>query len=575
MTAQITGDDPKQALNVDVTGVEELRLVVDSNGSPDFDSSAWADARLAKIIPPQAPVYVSDLTPVGTPVNGWGPYEVDTNNGGQAAGDGGPIRIADTTYEKGLGVHARSDIAFALNGQYERFLSDVGLQYPGDSRGNVIFEVYGDGILLGSSGPVTIDSPQSLDINVSGVNELRLVVDGNGSVDFDSSVWADARVIPNPNPVVTMFVSDLAPVGTPINGWGPYEVDTNNGGQAAGDGGPIRIGDSTYQKGLGVHSYSDISFALGGEYDRFLSDVGLQFPGDSRGNVIFEVYGDDVLLGSSGPVTIDSPQSLDINVSGVNELRLVVDGNGSVDFDSSVWANARVTTETGPGPGGDPPGDILGAEVVVDGRTLRLLPYTLADADLDTRLTEADAQAVADGWGPQPVDASFEDWVRAGDFNLNGITDELDWDMLNAAWLAQYGTTLNFSDFGIEQPPSAIDDVAETTTNTPVNVPFLVHDSDLLTGLREVVSFEQPAEGTVADRGDVTSNLVAQGSFSGIMSFDYMVGFVPPSHHAADTSQLDECDRAVTLHVQFAVIGAHLAEDGPARVRPRKGVGYR
>ncbi len=545
----ITGDDPKQTLNVDVAGVNELRLVVDSNGSPDFDSALWADARLAQIIPTAPAVYVSDLTPIGTPINGWGPYEIDTNNGGQAAGDGGTIRIGDTTYDKGLGVHAQSDITFPLNGQYDRFLSDVGLQHPGDSRGNVIFEVYGDGVLLGSSGPVTIDTPSSFDLDVGGVNELRLVVDANGSADYDSSVWADTRVIRNPVSAITTFVSDLTPIGTPINGWGPYEIDTNNGGQAAGDGGTIRIGDTTYDKGLGVHAQSDITFSLDGQYTRFSSDVGLQHPGDSRGNVIFEVYGDGILLGSSGPVTIDTPSSFDLDVTGVDELRLVVDANGSADYDSSVWADTRVTTETG----GGPVGDIIGAEVVVDGRTLRLLPYTSADANLDTRLTEADAQAVADGWGPQPVDASFEDWVRAGDLNLNGVTDELDWEILNAAWLAQYGTTLNMNDFGIGNSTGG-GDPPPTDIFTPFDDPVPGLDSRESNGLGRGVSLSQLFEGI----SDFT--VLANDGFLAKTGWTYSISSFSPSHRVIAASTRLPRDLALTS--QAAVMSDAAIKDG-------------
>jgi uncharacterized protein involved in exopolysaccharide biosynthesis len=73
----------------------------------DLTAARARIAELEALLPPPPPpvptqiVYLSDLTPTGTPINGWGPYERDRSNGGQASGDGGPIRLRGTTYQKG------------------------------------------------------------------------------------------------------------------------------------------------------------------------------------------------------------------------------------------------------------------------------------------------------------------------------------------------------------------------------------------------------------------------------------------------------------------------------------------
>src|SRR5690606_25567558 len=59
------------------------------------------------------PTWVSDLVPVQMN-NGYGPVERDTSNGGSAAGDGLPIRLNGVEYAKGLGVHAVSNVTYAL-----------------------------------------------------------------------------------------------------------------------------------------------------------------------------------------------------------------------------------------------------------------------------------------------------------------------------------------------------------------------------------------------------------------------------------------------------------------------------
>ena len=140
-----------------------------------------------------------------------------------------------------------------------------------------------------------------------------------------------------------LFLSDLCALGE-SNGWGPVERDLSNGEDAAGDGGPLAIGDVVYAKGLGMHAPSDMGLSLGGRCSRFSAAVGVDDEMKGAGSVAFQVWGDGVLLGQSGILSgNDAAESLDVDVSGVDELRLVVDageGNGS---DHADWANATLT----------------------------------------------------------------------------------------------------------------------------------------------------------------------------------------------------------------------------------------
>ncbi len=105
----------------------------------------------------------SDL-PWISAVNGWGPVERDASNGRNAAGDGTPISFGGTTYAKGLGVHAYSDVAFHLGGAADRFTTLVGIDdfsARQSSVGATRATVYGDdrvlhttGVLTAATGPV-------------------------------------------------------------------------------------------------------------------------------------------------------------------------------------------------------------------------------------------------------------------------------------------------------------------------------------------------------------------------------------------------------------------------------------
>jgi hypothetical protein len=143
---------------------------------------------------PEGLRYASDL-PWMAASNGFGPVERDRTNGGAAGGDGREITLDGVGFAKGLGVHAPSEVRFAV-GNCSRFRAAVGLEGRGGPAGSVTFEIYGDGTRLFDSGPVGETSAAlSIDVPVAGVSELRLVVgDASDGDDGDFAVWADARL---------------------------------------------------------------------------------------------------------------------------------------------------------------------------------------------------------------------------------------------------------------------------------------------------------------------------------------------------------------------------------------------
>ncbi|MGN6628154.1 MAG: NPCBM/NEW2 domain-containing protein [Tepidisphaeraceae bacterium] len=152
----------------------------------------------ASVTTPALPptTYLSDMQ-YQSAVNGWGSVELDQSNGGQATGDGQTIMLNGVTYNKGLGVHAGSEVVYNLNGAFKSFLSDIGVDDEEGANGSVIFQVYADGVLVFDSGTMTGSSnTQSLNLNVQGVQQLKLVVNdaGDGN-DYDHADWAGARLI--------------------------------------------------------------------------------------------------------------------------------------------------------------------------------------------------------------------------------------------------------------------------------------------------------------------------------------------------------------------------------------------
>lgn len=163
----------------------------------DLGDRAWHRTFRLVVTPPEGVVYLSDLEPLSSS-NGWGPIEKDMSNGETAAGDGRTITIGRTQYNKGLGVHARSEVVYDLGGLFETFISDVGIDDEVGNRGSVIFQVWGDDSKLWESELIRgTTAPQTAIVDVTGVHILKLVVtDGRDGNAYDHADWAGARLIP-------------------------------------------------------------------------------------------------------------------------------------------------------------------------------------------------------------------------------------------------------------------------------------------------------------------------------------------------------------------------------------------
>ena len=140
--------------------------------------------------------YAGDLTWLET-TNGWGPPEIDRSNGERAPADGGPIRVGSEVFDHGIGAHAPSRITVALDGSCSLFLADVGLDEEVGDHGSVVFEVWGDGTRLATSGLLRgPQTPVPIAADLGDVSHMDLVVtpggDGNA---FDHADWGNARLV--------------------------------------------------------------------------------------------------------------------------------------------------------------------------------------------------------------------------------------------------------------------------------------------------------------------------------------------------------------------------------------------
>lgn len=139
-----------------------------------------------------------------------------------------------------------------------------------------------------------------------------------------------------------VYLSDLSPSETRytpyIDGTRPTRRDLAVNGQ------PLRLGARTYSRGLGVHSRTELTYVLGGDYGSFSALLGIDDSVGAAGSVIFRIYGDDRLLHETPMIRGgDKPVPVKLKMDGVLLLRLETDfGDEGDAADVADWIEARL-----------------------------------------------------------------------------------------------------------------------------------------------------------------------------------------------------------------------------------------
>lgn len=377
-------------------------------------------------------VFLSDLPPANDPPpNGWGPIEYDTSNGEDVGGDGVPMRIGGVRYEKGLGVHAYSEVQYDLGQAYTRFVSDVGVDDETGNGGTVVFEVYGDGALLYQSATLDgSDQRARVDLDVTGVDLLELVVTdaGNGN-GLDHANWSNARLVPdgagdeiginfqpNGSPAVAGFSIDSGALYDARGGGLTYGWSSSHTGDVFDRN--ASSADDLLETGVYVQANESWEIELpNGDY---AVTVAVGDAGGSGDNTVNTVNVEGVPFWSGLALSNDQFAEKTLVVS-VSDGRLTVDAGASTETAIDYLTIVRLPDQAESG----------------------LYPFFAADVNLDSRLDLDDVLAFGDGWGQDGTSLSLEDRVRQGDLDFDGDTDADDWAVFNARWLAENNAPLN------------------------------------------------------------------------------------------------------------------------------------
>lgn len=185
-------DNTEKTVTFTPTLAKYVRLEVPQGGGTNGFASA-SEIKIFEtdpITPQPVTTYLSDIDWFSSTI-GWGTIQKDRSVEGKT------LTLNNKTYTKGLGTHANSEIVYKLDGQYTSFAALVGVDGEVSSVGSVEFKVVVDNQDVFSSGVIHNNTePKEVNVNLSGKNELKLIVtDGGDGINSDHADWVNARLI--------------------------------------------------------------------------------------------------------------------------------------------------------------------------------------------------------------------------------------------------------------------------------------------------------------------------------------------------------------------------------------------
>ena len=143
-----------------------------------------------------------------------------------------------------------------------------------------------------------------------------------------------------------VYLSDLQPVS--VQQRAMFTTDRPWRQDCSVEGNPLTLYDpeqrekSTFNKGIGTHSWSSLVFANERSLDRFIATVGIDAETKGRGDCRMIVRGDGIELWSARVTGRSGPQVVDVSVRGIDAVELEVVPGEEFDLaDHADWCDAR------------------------------------------------------------------------------------------------------------------------------------------------------------------------------------------------------------------------------------------
>ena len=161
-----------------------------------------------------------------------------------------------------------------------------------------------------------------LKINSYGIKGDQLVV--------NSPVFGDLKISKNLVEQIRFgsdrikYLHEMEPAG--VKEYGFFDVTFNYRKNLSVSGARLKLGGKIYDNGLGVHSFSETTWDIGGKFNFFIATIGIDDAVRPGGNVGVTMIGDGKELIKTGKVTgEDKPRDIRLDVSGVSKLIIRVD----------------------------------------------------------------------------------------------------------------------------------------------------------------------------------------------------------------------------------------------------------
>jgi hypothetical protein len=166
--------------------------------------------------------------------------------------------------------------------------------------------------------------------------KATLELPGGGKVAFPWS--AAARVEVRSQRVA--FLSDLKPTSVEesalVTLTRPWRRDANVLGK------PLTLGGKVFDKGIGVHARSSLTFAAAGQYDTLAAVIGIDAAAGGKGDCVYSVLGDGQPIFTKRVKGSDPPQEIRLEISRCEQVTLLVEPGADLDLaDHANWCDAR------------------------------------------------------------------------------------------------------------------------------------------------------------------------------------------------------------------------------------------
>ncbi len=175
------------------------------------------------------------------------------------------------------------------------------------------------------------------DLTAIAKGAASLALPGGGQIEFP---WSAAIAVDVRSSRVA-YLSDLKPVeveeSTLLTLPRPWQRDKSVMGK------PLTLGSRVFDKGLGVHARSALTFAADRKYDVLAGMIGIDAQSGGKGDCVFSVLGDGQNIFTQRIKGNDPSQDLKLDISRYERITLLVEPGEGLDLgDHANWCEVRL-----------------------------------------------------------------------------------------------------------------------------------------------------------------------------------------------------------------------------------------